>query len=51
MCVCVFSDVEGGAVRVTGAKGFAPSQDYKVKQHRHVFSSFGGFYCLSTAVF
>lgn len=29
MCVC--SGVEGGAVKVTGAKGFAPPRDYKVK--------------------
>lgn len=30
-CVCVCPGVEGGAVKVTGAKGCAPPHDYKVK--------------------
>lgn len=30
VCMFVCPGVEGGAVRVTGAKGYAPPHDYKV---------------------
>lgn len=33
--LCVCPGVEGGAVKVTGAKGCAPPHDYKVKSHMH----------------
>lgn len=37
--LCVFTGVDGGAVRVMGAKGVAPSCDYKVKGWTEPFVS------------